>query len=174
LFIVTTNRVLLYHASGRGSGAAATVVDEVGCGLGCATMDWKHKEAIVARDEAIYVCGTDGRGACYAYEGHKSSVHTHQSYLVIVSPPFIPSASSASATVRNFMARTLHAGDSDITKVTVFDPENKLVAYSGTFTQGVRDIISASGQIYVLSNNGEVSITIFELLVIHPQIAFVP
>jgi hypothetical protein len=69
LFVVTTNRVLSYQASGRGSGGSATVVDEVGSGLGCATMDWKKRDIVVARDEAIYICGIDGRGACYAYEG---------------------------------------------------------------------------------------------------------
>ena len=68
-FIVTTNRVLSYHVTGRGSGGAPTVVDEVGCGLGCATMDWRAKDMVVARDEAIYICGTEGRGAAYAYEG---------------------------------------------------------------------------------------------------------
>jgi hypothetical protein len=66
---VTTNHVLSYQASGRGRGGAPTIVDEVGCGLGCATMDWRAKDVVVARDEAIYICGTDGRGACWAYEG---------------------------------------------------------------------------------------------------------
>lgn len=69
LFIVTLNRVLAYQASGKGSGAAPTVVSEVGCGLGCATMDRYAKNMIVARDEAIYVCGIDNRGSSYAYEG---------------------------------------------------------------------------------------------------------
>ena len=69
LFIVTTNNVLSYQASGRGSGGTPAVVDQVGAGLGCATLDWRSKEIIVARDEAVYVVGTDGRGACYAYEG---------------------------------------------------------------------------------------------------------
>lgn len=69
LFIVTINSVLVYQASGKGSGGAPTAVDEVGCGLGCATMDWRAKDMVVARDEAIYICGTEGRGACYAYEG---------------------------------------------------------------------------------------------------------
>jgi hypothetical protein len=67
LFIATTSRVLMYN--GRGNASSATVVDEVGTGLGCATMDSRAKDMIVARDEAIYVCGTEGRGACYAYEG---------------------------------------------------------------------------------------------------------
>jgi len=69
LYIVTTNRVLCYQASGKNAGASATEVDEIGSGLGCATMDWRNKDIVVARDEALYLCGVEGRGACYAYEG---------------------------------------------------------------------------------------------------------
>jgi hypothetical protein len=32
-------------------------------------MDWKARDMVVAREEAIYICGTEGRGTCYAYEG---------------------------------------------------------------------------------------------------------
>ena len=45
------------------------VIDEVGCGLGCACMERKGRDIIVAREEAIYLCGIEGRGSCYAYEG---------------------------------------------------------------------------------------------------------
>lgn len=69
LFIVTINNVQLYQASGRGSGGTPTAIDQVGCGLGSATMDWRARDMVVARDEAIYVCTTEGRGGCYAYEG---------------------------------------------------------------------------------------------------------
>jgi vacuolar protein sorting-associated protein 11 len=61
--------VLSYQATGRGSGGPASVVDEVGAGLGCAVMDWHKRDIVVAREEAIYVCGVEGRGSCYAYEG---------------------------------------------------------------------------------------------------------
>ncbi|KAF5378286.1 hypothetical protein D9615_008715 [Tricholomella constricta] len=155
LFIVTINHVLSYQVTGKGSGGTPSVVDEIGCGLGCATMDWRSNNIVVAKDEAIFFCATEGRGACYAYEGHKSSIHTHLNYLVIVSPPFIASAASASATVRNFAARTPNYNESDITKVTVFEPENKYVAYTGTFTHDVREIISQWGQIYVLTSDGK-------------------
>lgn len=90
------------------------------------------------------------------FAGHKSSVYTHLNYLIIVSPPFIPTASAASATVRNFVARSANPGETDITKVTVFEPENKYVAYSGTFTHDVREVISQWGQIYVLTSDGKV------------------
>lgn len=75
---------------------------------------------------------------------------------MIVSPPFIPSASAASATVRNFVARTTNPAENDISKVTLLDLENKLVAYSGTFVEGVREVVSQWGKVYVLGNDGKV------------------
>ena len=40
-------------------------------------MDWERRDMVVARDEAIYVYGPEGRGACYAYEGEALGLH-HQ------------------------------------------------------------------------------------------------
>lgn len=77
LYIVTTSRVLSYQTSGKGSGGSPSVVDEVGAGLGCAVMDWRAKDIVVARDEAIYMCGTDGRGASFAFEGKANIELTH-------------------------------------------------------------------------------------------------
>lgn len=93
-----------------------------------------------------------------ACKGHKSSVHTHLNYLVIVSPPFVPSASSASATVRNLWRNDALSGNTDYTKVTVFDLENKFIAYSGAFSEGVREVVSQWDQIYILPNDGKVSL----------------
>ncbi|TFY73016.1 hypothetical protein EWM64_g10996, partial [Hericium alpestre] len=112
---------------------------------------------LVAREEAIYACGTEGRGASYAYEGSKAAVCTHLNYLVIVSPPLAPSGGSASATVRNFAARNGSSSSSEITKVTVFDLENKLVAFSSTFTEGVREVFSQWDQVFIISNDGKLS-----------------
>lgn len=162
LFIVTVNRVLSYRTSGRASGTAHEI-DELGAGLGCATMDRKGEDILVARDEAIYACSPDGRGTCWAYEGPKSAIQTHQNYLVFVTPPFIPTGGSASATVRRHVVNQPANSDTDISKVTVFDPDNKIVAYSGTFTQGARQVISAWGNIYILANDGVVCL-IFHVL----------
>lgn len=174
LFIATTNRVLVYQASGRGSGGAASEVHEAGAALGCAVMDWRARDMVVARDEAIYICGAENRGSSYAYEGThrlsfshwytnnvfsgpKTSVHTHLNYLVIVSPPLTANATSASATIRSFAARNVGASSTEVTKVTVFDLENKFVAHSEAFTEGIREVFSQWGSIYVLSNDGKLS-----------------
>ncbi|KAH8995422.1 hypothetical protein EDB92DRAFT_203974 [Lactarius akahatsu] len=157
LFIATTNRVLVYQASGRGSGGAASEVHEAGAALGCAVMDWKAHDMVVARDEAIYICGAESRGSSYAYEGPKTSVHIHLNYLVIVSSPLTANATSASATIRNFAARNVGASGTEVTKVTVFDLENKFVAHIEPFTEDVREVFSQWGNIYVLSNDGKLS-----------------
>lgn len=47
---------------------------------------------------------------------------------------------------------------SEIAKVTVFDLDNKLVAYSGAFERGVRDAwVGPSGEVCILGDDGAVS-----------------
>jgi hypothetical protein len=91
-----------------------------------------------------------------AIAGHKSSVYSYLNYIVIVSPPFIPSASAPSATIRKYVARNVNQVTSDITKVTIFDLDNKIVAYSGTFEEGVREVFEGWGDIFVLGSDGKV------------------
>ncbi|WWC88408.1 uncharacterized protein L201_003319 [Kwoniella dendrophila CBS 6074] len=169
LFIVTTNRILSAPVSGnsKGSSSETRTIDELGCGLGCAIMDWRRKEMIVARDEAIYLYNNEGRGACYAYEGPKSSIAIYQHNLIIISPPFYPSANSASATVRHYVSKqsnittssngVSNTSTSDISKVTVFDLQNKLISYSGTYRDGVREVFCQWNGIFVFGGNGKLT-----------------
>jgi hypothetical protein len=80
LFIVTTNRVLSAVVSGRGG--EARTIDDKGSGLGCAAMDWERKEMIVARDDALWLYGAEGRGQCYAYEGQSRRVDEVQAHAL--------------------------------------------------------------------------------------------
>jgi vacuolar protein sorting-associated protein 11 len=74
LFILTTSHVLSYPITSSSSKASATVLDDLGSGVGCsAVMRMAGGEKmVVARDEAIYVYGAEGREGCYAYEGESS------------------------------------------------------------------------------------------------------
>lgn len=94
--MVTLSRILRYTVHGKGAGSAPTVVDDVGCALSCAAVvpslsppmnssgakQAKDAEStgyasqgalagkmVVAREEAIYVVGAEGREACFAFEG---------------------------------------------------------------------------------------------------------
>jgi hypothetical protein len=69
--------------------------------------------------------------------------------VIVVSPP------TTVATTRKLAAQAA-GGDGDASRVTVFDMENKVVGYTGMFAEGIREVISEWGNIYILTNNGQV------------------
>jgi hypothetical protein len=179
LFIVTTNKTLaLPVISGKGS--EPRLLEESGAPLNCSVMDHTHRCLVIAREDGIYIYDTEARGACYAYEGEllfvkklrdslnrvlihcikgaKASVRIHGQSLVMVSPPFIPAASSHSATVRRSAAAGPALLRSHAAKVTVFDLENKFISYSSVIASGVRELFGNDGQVfYILEGDGKVS-----------------
>lgn len=147
LFITTTSKTIVIPSiTGRGTDPRILEEDE-GAGLGCVVMDGRAKDLIVGREEGIYLYGIEGKGAVLAYEGPKASIHTHGHSLVIVSPPFSPSASSNSATVRR-AASVPDPGSSSAAmqsaKVSVFDLSNKFVSYSAVYKHGVQHVIASA------------------------------
>jgi hypothetical protein len=180
LFIVTLTRILRYTVLGKGAGSPASVVDDVGCALGCARLVPLGKSTaalnplegrmVIARDEAIYIVGSEGREMSLAYEGPKASICLAATQLVIVSPPITATSASDSATVRQYvndrsrLGRTAGRSESspriptaptEVAKVTIFDLDNKLVAYSGTFEGGVKEAWCGSqGDVCVLNHDG--------------------
>ncbi|SCV67136.1 BQ2448_5782 [Microbotryum intermedium] len=186
LFILTTEQILSYPLSApssRTSSTTATTLDGMGANVGCSAVirTQAGEKIVIAREEAIYVYGPEGRENCFAYEGPKSSIRvlssaisavptgsTRSTYLAIVSPPLVASSASASATIRNYArmsaanaaassssSPTNGSSSTDVAKVTMFDPENKFVAYSGTFEEGVRDVWEAYGAVWVWTEGGK-------------------
>lgn len=147
LFITTTSKtIVIPSVTGRGTDPRI-LKESDGAGLGCVVMDGKARDLIVGRDEGIYLYGLEGRGAVLAYEGPKSSIHNLGKSLVIVSPPFTPSANSNSATVRRSAAAasdSTSVSAATSAKVTVFDLVNKFVSYSGVHKHGVQHVLAAS------------------------------
>lgn len=152
LYIVTTNRVL--SASVSVKGGEAKVLDETGSGLGCAAMDAERNDMIVARDEAIYLYGPEGRGACYAYEGPKTSISVSKQNLVIVSPTIHGAAAGAR---RQVQTGTSNGSGVDMAKVTIFDLESKFISFTGSFRHGIRAVFAQWGDIYVYEGNGDIT-----------------
>ncbi|CAG8460462.1 14103_t:CDS:10 [Acaulospora morrowiae] len=156
LFIVTTNKIWTCLTNNRSS---ATILDDQGCGLGCAVISDTTNEMVVAKDEAIYFYGPEGRGSCYAYEGAKSFVTWFKSNLIIVSPPASQptrlTASTRSALSINPGNPSQQFAPYELTKVTIFDTTNRFIAYMGTFSPGVRTITCEWGGIYILGMDGK-------------------
>ena len=69
LYLATTGRILTLVIAGTGQGQPARVLEETGCNVGCMTIDPKSGDVVVAREDAIYYYGVNGRGPCYGYEG---------------------------------------------------------------------------------------------------------
>lgn len=97
LLIATVSRVLRCTLAGSGGSSAPTPIDTIGCALHCAVRfrvcEQELSEQagtslatkmVLARDEALYVIGTDGREASVALEGAKASMHGLRGELVVV------------------------------------------------------------------------------------------
>ena len=97
----------------------------------------------MGRDEGIYLYGLEGRGAVFAYEGPKASIHSHGQSLVIVSPPFTSTADSNSNPVRR-AAVTADASSAPSAKMTVFDLTNKFLSHSAVYKHGIQHVLTSS------------------------------
>ena len=180
LFIVTTNRTcVLPVISGKGSEPRS--LEDFGAPLNCSIMDCSNRYLMIARDDGIYTYGTESRRACYAYEGQylcnisaiaktlkdlvlgaKASIRAHGGSVVMVSPPFVPAATSYSATIRRSAASGPINSIPTAAKVTVFDLDNKFISYSSVLAAGVKEVFGNHGQaLYIL--DGEETVSSFDL-----------
>ncbi|KAK9317120.1 hypothetical protein V1522DRAFT_399450 [Lipomyces starkeyi] len=156
LYIATTTRILTVFTSGKNQGQPARVLEEKGCGSGCMALKKSTGEILVARDDAIYFYTPYGRGPCYMYDGPKDSIFVYKSYLVSVSLSAASSDASVQSTLRRFVGSVPSRDDPfDTTKFTILDTENKFVAYTGQFVDGVKAIFAEWGDLYVLGGDGQ-------------------
>lgn len=153
LFIVTTGSIMSYNTTAVKP--TVTVLDEQGCGLGCAVMN-DQQEMIVGRDEAIYLYDPTGRGPCFAYDTPKSTLKWFKSsYLVIVSPPVTTSTHLSSGAKASLNFNPKRTSTNELTKIAIFDTANKFVAYVGTFLGGIRGVFCEWNSIWVLGMDGK-------------------
>ena len=60
--------------------------------------------------------------------------------------------------MRNYVKSDPTSTASDIAKVTIFDLQNKLIGYSGTFREGVTHVFHQWGEIFILGSKSKVRI----------------
>ena len=175
LYVSTIGRILTLITAGKGTGQPR-VLEPQGCGPGCMkpAIDFSSEEKglagegsdiVVARDDAIYFYGPNGRGACYAYEGPKEMVHIFKNYVALVSPPASqPSTAPKSGGMTGTLKRLVGRGATtavtedpfDVTKFTLLDTELKFVAHSERLISGVKQVFSTWGDLFVLTFDGKV------------------
>lgn len=134
LYIVTTNKVLSCITLGKDSGSPAQKIDDVGASLHCSVVSPSSQDLVIATEDAIMLYGDDGRGPTFALPGSKSSIQWLKSYFAIVAQ-----ADAAQ----------------ELSRLTIFDSENKFIAYAGSFPEGVRGIVSEWGELIVVTYEGK-------------------
>lgn len=155
LYLATTGRILTLTISGRGQGQPARALEDSGCGVGCMTVDKSNGDIVVARDDAIYYYGENGRGPCFAFEGPKKLVSIYKNYVALVLPPKATSPSAANA-VRRFGAAQADEFYNTST-FTLLDTDLKFVAHSEALISQVKSLFVEWGDLFLLTLDGKVS-----------------
>ncbi|KAK0120111.1 hypothetical protein ONS95_011520 [Cadophora gregata] len=154
LYISTTSRILKLAISGR-HGQAPRVVEELGCAVGCMTLDKRTGDIVVVRGDAIYYYGVDGRGPCYAFDGPKSLVTIFGDYVALVSPP----SSNISAAKSNGLRRFGGAQAEDLFNTSTFtllETGLHFVAHSESLVSQVKSLFKIWGDLFALTQDGKI------------------
>ncbi|KAL2069728.1 hypothetical protein VTL71DRAFT_14407 [Oculimacula yallundae] len=154
LYIATTSRILKLAISGR-QGQAARAVEELGCAVGCMTLDKRTGDIVVVRDDAIYYYGIDGRGPCYAHDGLKSLVTVFGAYVALVSPPSTNTSTAKSNGLRRFGG----AQAEDIFNTSTFtllETGLKFVAHSESLVSQIKTLFKIWGDLFALTQDGKI------------------
>ncbi|KAF1817203.1 vacuolar protein sorting protein-like protein [Eremomyces bilateralis CBS 781.70] len=153
LCISTTSRISMLAISGKGQGQPARTLDESGCGVGCLALDPNTRELVVAREDAIHYYGPRGRGPSFAYECPKKSVHIHNDYVVIVSPP------QSNTLPRSAPMRTFGGTAADdlfsTSNFTILNTDLKFIAHQESLRAEVKAVFMEWNDIFVLTTDGK-------------------
>ena len=155
LYIATTGRISNLVIAGRGQGQPVRTIDNIGCGVGCITMDQDTKDIIVARNDAVYSYGIKGRGASFAFESPKKLVKTYKSYVGLVCPPRVAEVSK-SKTFRRLGTE----GMDDLLSSSSFsllDTDLRFIAYTESLSSQVSYIFKEWEELYLITMDGKVS-----------------
>jgi hypothetical protein len=155
LYIATISRILKLVLSGRGQGTLVRTVEDSGCAVGCMTVDKRNGDIVVARDDAIYYYGVDGRGPCVGCDGTKSLVAIYGDYVALVSPPSTATDTTRSGTLRRFGGSQADAIFNTST-FTLLDTDLKFIAHSESVVSQVKTLFMIWGDLFTLTQDGKV------------------
>ncbi|MGH0129778.1 UNVERIFIED_CONTAM: hypothetical protein FKN15_059462 [Acipenser sinensis] len=138
LFIATLEKVLCYTLSLKEY--PRVELDTHGCALRCTALTDPSQDSqfIVAGDECVYLYQPDERGPCFGFEGQKLLVHWYRGYLLLLT--------------RDCKTPNKEASPSEKQLLTVYDLDNKFIAYSAAFDD-VIDVLAEWGSLYILTRD---------------------
>lgn len=155
LFVSTTSRILRLGLSKKGQGLPPKTVEDIGCGLGCMTIDQRTGDVVVARDDAIYTYTLDGRGPPRAYESPKSLITMYGDYAALACPPASSNSRDPDAMRRRFGTSTT---DSlfNAASFVLLDPELRVIGHTETLMSPVKFFFEVWGDFFTVTQDGKV------------------
>ncbi|XP_067666114.1 vacuolar protein sorting-associated protein 11 homolog [Haliotis asinina] len=141
LFVVTEIAVNAFNLTAKDQ---RETLESFGTKLRCTvTSDASHdNQLVIGRQDAVYFYQPDGRGPCLAFEGEKLQLHWFRGYLVVVGKDN-----------KNMpRAPVLGTQGLEMNTVTVYDIQNKFIAYSAPYPD-VIDVMCEWGSLYVLAGD---------------------
>lgn len=159
LYIATTGRILTLVIAGKGQGQPARALEDLGCGVGCMTIDHETGDIILAREDAIYTYSVSGgRGPSIAFESPKTSINAFRDYIALVCPPR-PALPKSSDALRRLGGS---GGGGQVDEIlttstfTILEPDLKFVAHTESFPSRVKYVFMEWGDLFIVSVDGMV------------------
>lgn len=133
----------------------AKTVEDVGCDVGCMTLDKKSGEVVVARRDAIYTYHADGRGPPKAYESLKKMITAHGDYIGLACPPASSTSKDPTA-----MRNRLGSGAGGIFNTSTFvllEPDLRIIGHTETLISPVKFVFEVWGDLFTVTEEGKVN-----------------
>ncbi|KIW63995.1 hypothetical protein PV04_08955 [Phialophora macrospora] len=153
LYIANTEKICSLVISGKGQGQPVRTVDNRGCNVGCMTYDRETGDVVIAREDAIYYYGANGRGPSYAFEGPKKSIKIYKDYVGVVCPPRVAQVSK-SKTFRSLGGEEIDELFSS-SSFTLLDTDLKYVAHTESLPAQVKEVFAEWNELFLLSVEGK-------------------
>lgn len=153
LYIATTGRISNLVISGKGQGQPPRTVDNQGCGVRCMSVDKETGDIIIARDDAVYYYGPNGRGPSFAFDGPKKMITTFKDYVGLVCPPRVAQVSE-SKTYRPLGGSEMNNLFST-SSFNLLETDLRYIAHTESLSTQVKDVFSEWGELFLLTIDGK-------------------
>jgi vacuolar protein sorting-associated protein 11 len=158
LYIATTGRIASLVISGKGQGQPARTVDGRGCGVRCMSVDQDIKDIIVARDDAVYYYGPNGRGPSFAFDGPKKMITTFHDYVGLVCTPRVAQVSKSKT------YRRLGGSEMDdmfsTSSFSLLETDLRYISHTESLSTQVKEVFNEWDELFLLTIDGKVSDTL--------------
>lgn len=117
------------------------------------SVDKETGDIIIARDDAIYYYGPNGRGPSFAFDGPKKMITTFKDYVGLVCPPKVAQVSK-SKTYRQLGGSEM--GDLFSTSsFSLLETDLRYIAHTESLSTQVKEVFSEWGELFLLTIDGK-------------------